>query len=133
MVPFSLSPAAMPSRSCRLLVLLLVLNACSDNAAIAHLATLKQALPLQIALTDAEATLRQQGVTFTRHSAAECEDLNRNAQVQSQLPPKGGPCLFGKKEGPHNWYGAHQDVILQLVFDSQGRMADGHFEVVDGY
>ena len=68
-----------------------------------------------MALADAEAALGQQGVTFSRRSAAECATLTRKAQVQSLRPPKDGPCVFGKWAGKANWYCAHQDVILQLV------------------
>lgn len=44
----------------------------------------------------AESALRQRGTTFSIRSPAECAELTRRSAMASQLPPRGGPCIFGK-------------------------------------
>lgn len=82
-------------------------------------------------LDDARKRLSAHGTTFSEKSAAECQALVERSPNVSQLPPEGGPCLFGKIPLSRSWYGGKSDVILQLVFGADGRLVDGHFEQID--
>ena len=62
--------------------------------------------------------------------AAECDELGRKSAMAAQLPARGGPCIFGKIPVGTDWLGGRTDVILQLVFTPDGRLADGNFEEV---
>ena len=113
---------------------LLLLAACGgpEQQALLRMKQLKQALPNGLPLPAAKQALQTNGVTFSEKTAVECENLGRQSRVQTQLPARGGPCLFGKWAAPKTWYGSHVDVILQLVFDGSGKLVDGNFETIDG-
>lgn len=84
-----------------------------------------------LGLAEAESLLTHHGITHSQRPAAECEALARESRLPAQLTPRGGPCLFGKLPGPRAWYGAHTDVILQLVFTPDLRLADANFEAIE--
>jgi len=113
---------------------LLLLTACSspEQQAQLRMEQLKQALPNGLPLPAAKQALQTNGVIFSEKTAVECENLGRQSRVQTQLPARGGPCLFGKWAAPKAWYGRHVDVILQLVFDTEGKLVDGNYETIDG-
>lgn len=95
-----------------------------------RVARLRAELPTGTSLEKAEALLRAQGATFSKRTAQECEALVRESRVPTQLQPKGGPCVFGKIHVSRSWYGQRSDIILQLVFDADGKLRDGSFEVI---
>lgn len=84
-----------------------------------------------ISLDDARKKLAAHGTTFSEKSATECQALVERSPNASQLPPQGGPCVFGKIPVSRSWFGGKSDVILQLVFGADGRLVDGHFEQID--
>ncbi|WP_374484417.1 hypothetical protein [Zoogloea sp.] len=84
-----------------------------------------------LSLDDARKKLAAHGTTFSEKTASECQTLVERSPNVSQLPPQGGPCLFGKIPLSRSWYGGKSDVILQLVFAADGRLVDGHFEQID--
>ncbi|MBS0348562.1 MAG: hypothetical protein JSR69_19115 [Proteobacteria bacterium] len=84
-----------------------------------------------IPLDDARKKLAAHGTTFSEKTAAECQALVERSPNVSQLPPQGGPCVFGKIPLTRSWFGGKSDVILQLVFGADGRLVDGHFEQID--
>lgn len=84
-----------------------------------------------LSLDDARKKLATHGTTFSEKTASECQALVERSPNVSQLPPQGGPCLFGKIPLSRSWYGGKSDVILQLVFAADGRLVDGHFEQID--
>lgn len=84
-----------------------------------------------MALDDARKRLTAHGTTFSERTTAECQALVERSPNVSQLPPQGGPCVFGKIPLSRSWYGGKSDVILQLVFGADGRLVDGHFEQID--
>ena len=63
-------------------------------------------------------------------SLTELRELAKRSAMASQLPPRGGPCIFGKIPVSTNWLGGRTDVILQLVFTPDGTLADGNFEEI---
>lgn len=82
-------------------------------------------------LDDARKRLAAHGTTFSEKTAAECRALVERSPNISQLPPQGGPCVFGKIPLSRSWFGGKSDVILQLVFSADGQLVDGHFEQID--
>lgn len=96
------------------------------------LAKLQGDLKPGTSLDQAEALLKGQGATYSKRAAQECETMVRESRVPTQLQPKGGPCVFGKLPVSRNWYGGHKDIILQLVFDQDGKLRDGSFEAIEG-
>lgn len=82
------------------------------------------------ALADAIQSLKARNATLSIHNRSECESLARASTMSSRLRPGGGPCIFGKIPVSRNWLGGHTDVILQLVFDPQDKLADGDFEEI---
>lgn len=84
-----------------------------------------------MSLDDARRRLTAHGTTFSEKSSTECQALVERSPNVSQLPPQGGPCVFGKIPLSRSWFGGKSDVILQLVFSADGRLADGHFEQID--
>ena len=91
---------------------------------------LRGALTPGVTLAAAEAKLRRHGTTYSIKSAAECDELGRRSAMAAALPARGGPCIFGKIPVGTDWLGGRTDVILQLVFTPDGRLADGNFEEV---
>ena len=81
-------------------------------------------------LADALRDLKAGNTRFSVHSRSECETLSRANTMHSRLRPAGGPCVFGKIPVSTNWLGGHTDVILQLVFDADDKLADGDFEEI---
>ena len=84
-----------------------------------------------LALPEALALLDRHGVTYSLRSSAECAAQARAGHVRLDLSPQGGPCVFGKQIGTRTWYGAHADLIVQLVFGADQHLFDGHFEAID--
>ena len=91
---------------------------------------LRGALTPGVPLAAAEAELQRHGTTYSIKSAAECDELGRRSAMAAALPARGGPCIFGKIPVGTDWLGGRTDVILQLVFTPDGRLADGNFEEV---
>ena len=91
---------------------------------------LRQALPPGLDIAAAEAELKRHATTYSIRTAAECDALGRKSAMAAQLPARGGPCIFGKIPVSTDWLGGRTDVILQLVFSPDGRLADGNFEEV---
>ncbi len=77
--------------------------------------------------------LRTHGTTLSVYSAVECQALLDRTPNIAQLPPRGGPCLFGKIPLSKTWYGAHTDVILQIIFDADGKLVDANFEELGSF
>jgi hypothetical protein len=84
-----------------------------------------------LSTTRAQELLTASKATFSVRSAAECNALVSEARTSVNLAPQGGPCIFGKIPVSQTWYGGHTDVILQLVFTPDGKMADGNFEAIE--
>lgn len=82
------------------------------------------------ALADAIQSLKARNATLSVHNRSECESLARTNTMTSRLRPGGGPCIFGKIPVSKNWLGGHTDVILQLVFNGEDKLADGDFEEI---
>ena len=91
---------------------------------------LRQALPPGLDIAAAEAELKRHPTTYSIKTAAECDELGRKSAMAAQLPARGGPCIFGKIPVGTDWLGGRTDVILQLVFTPDGRLADGNFEEI---
>ena len=91
---------------------------------------LRQALQPGVSLAAAEAELKRHNTTWSVKTAAECDALGRQSAMAAQLPARGGPCLFGKIPVGTDWLGGRTDVIVQLVFTPDGRLADGNFEEI---
>lgn len=119
-------------RSLAGLALLLAGTACTP-APSPLLPTLKAEFRPGLALTDAVRLLDTHGTTHSEKSAAECQALLDRSPNSAQLPPRGGPCIFGKIPLSKSWYGLHTDLILQLVFTPDGRLADGQFEEISTF
>ncbi|WP_153159779.1 hypothetical protein [Zoogloea sp. 1C4] len=81
-------------------------------------------------LADAIQSLKARNATLSVHNRSECESLARANTMSSRLRPGGGPCIFGKIPVSKNWLGGHTDVILQLVFNAEDKLADGDFEEI---
>ncbi len=96
-------------------------------------AELKAELGVGMPVAEASKRLRAHGTTLSVYSAAECQALLDRSPNISQLPPRGGPCIFGKIPLSKTWYGAHTDVILQIVFDASGKLVDGNFEELGSF
>ena len=79
----------------------------------------------------AEAALHARGTTYSVRNPAECAELANRSAMTAQLQPRGGICIFGKIPLSKNWLGGSTDVILQLVFTSDGKLADGNFEEIE--
>lgn len=111
--------------------LMVLLAGCSSTEAEQQaLSRLNAGLTPGIALEKAEDLLRAEGASFSRRTAQECDALVKDARVPTQLKPRGGPCIFGKLPVSRTWYGARDDIILQLVFDAEGKLRDGSFEAI---
>lgn len=107
------------------------LTACSSNDEEQRLiARLHDDFHPGVSLAQAESLLKTQGASFSVRTAQECDALVKEARVPTQLQPKGGVCIFGKLPVSHSWYGARSDIILQLVFDAEGKLRDGSFEAI---
>lgn len=123
----------MMNRYFRFSLLLVVagLAACSSNDEEQRLiARLHADLQPGVSLAQAESLLKSQGASFSERTAQECDALVKEARVPTQLQPKGGACVFGKLPVSRNWYGGRSDIILQLVFDAEGKLRDGSFEAI---
>ena len=119
------------SRAGRCLALgALLLAACSPAPQVDS-AVLEAEFQPGVDLDQALARLDQHHFTYTLRSPGECAALASEGRVRSQLEPRGGPCVFGKLPGPQNWHGGHSDVIVQLVFGSDCKLSDGHFETLE--
>lgn len=81
-------------------------------------------------LEEARRRLIAHGTTFSLKSDTECTALVERSPNVSQLRPRGGACIFGKIPLSRTWFGGHTDVILQLVFSADGKLADGQFEEI---
>lgn len=107
----------------------LLITACSDapSPLVPELRNqYKSGYPLDKAIDD----LKARNTTFAVHDKGECETLARAQTMSIQLRPQGGPCIFGKIPVSKNWLGGHTDVILQLVFDREGKLVDGDIEEI---
>jgi hypothetical protein len=91
---------------------------------------LRQALQPGLTIAAAEAELKRHAATWSIKSAAECDEIGRKSAMAAQLPARGGPCIFGKIPVGTDWLGGRTDVIVQLVFTPDGRLADGNFEEI---
>ena len=91
---------------------------------------LRQALQPGLTIAAAEAELKRHATTYSIKTATECDELGRKSAMAAQLPARGGPCIFGKIPVGTDWLGGRTDVILQLVFTPDGRLADGNFEEI---
>lgn len=96
-------------------------------------AELKAELGVGMPVAEASERLRAHGTTLSVYTAAECQALLDRSPNISQLPPRGGPCIFGKIPLSKTWYGAHTDVILQIVFGADGKLIDGNFEELGSF
>jgi len=107
--------------------------ACSsaDDKGKMLMAQLKAELPPGVSLTQTLSILKSRNVTFSQKTIRECDALVKQARVQTQLTTKGGPCIFGKAQIDRSWYGAHTDLILQLVFNTDEVLMDGNYEILD--
>lgn len=134
-------PNLFPTKKIRCLMIVggitlpvLLLSACGQDQALQMLMErLKRDLQPKLELARARSLLDQQGITYSVRPAAECDALARESRLPTQIAAKGGPCVFGKAPGHRNWYGAHTDVIFQLVFSADEHLADGHFEAIEAY
>lgn len=122
------------NRSFRLSFLLCVfatLAACSStDEEQRRIARLHADLQPGVSLAQAESLLKSQGASFSERTAQECDALVKEARVPTQLQPKGGACVFGKLPVSRSWYGGRSDIIVQLVFDAEGKLRDGSFEAI---
>ena len=91
---------------------------------------LRQALQPGLTIAAAEAELKRHATTYSIKTATECDEIGRKSAMAAQLPARGGPCIFGKIPVGTDWLGGRTDVILQLVFTPDGRLADGNFEEI---
>jgi len=109
------------------------ITACSsaDDKGKQLMAQLKTDLPPGVSLPQALNILQSRNVTFSQKTLRECDALVKQARVQTQLTTKGGPCVFGKAQVDRSWYGAHTDLILQLVFNADEVLMDGNYEILD--
>lgn len=127
----------MPSRTtllCRLLGSLTLLSLAACAPAPSPLpATLKAEFGVGMPVAEAGDRLRTHGTTLSVYSAVECQALLDRTPNIAQLPPRGGPCLFGKIPLSKTWYGAHTDVILQIIFDADGKLVDANFEELGSF
>lgn len=111
---------------------LLSVNACAPAPSPLP-AELKAELGLGMPVAEASERLRAHGTTLSVYSATECQALLDRSPNIAQLPPRGGPCIFGKIPLSKTWYGGHTDVILQIVFDADGRLADANIEELGSF
>jgi hypothetical protein len=107
--------------------------ACGGGDAAPLLAQLHKDFQPGLPLGPAQDLLHVRGATLSTRTAGECEALVKEARVATQLAPRGGPCVFGKIPVAQGWFGAHTDVILQLVFGPDGKLVDASFESIDSY
>jgi hypothetical protein len=124
----------MPLRHVLAPLLLILACACAlagDSKAL--IAELRQEFQPGLPLARAQELLKARNTTFSVRSATECEALVKEARTAVNLAPRGGPCIFGKIPVSRTWYGARSDVILQLVFTADGKMADGNFEGIESF
>ena len=91
---------------------------------------LRQVMQPGLSVAAAEAELRRHATTYSIKTAAECDEIGRKSAMAAQLPARGGPCIFGKIPVGTDWLGGRTDVIVQLVFTPDGRLADGNFEEI---
>ena len=91
---------------------------------------LREALKPGLSVAAAEAELKRHNTPWSVKTAAECDEIGRKSAMAAQLPARGGPCIFGKIPVGTDWLGGRTDVILQLVFTPDGRLADGNFEEI---
>lgn len=110
-------------------VLTALLAGCSDAPSSA-LPELREVFKPGYSLDDSMQTLKNRKATLSVYSAAECESLFRASSMPAQLRPAGGPCVLAKIPISNNILGGHTDVIVQLVFDRQDKLADGNFEEI---
>ena len=80
--------------------------------------------------TEAQQILLDHGATLSVSNAKHCEQQVRQSATATQLPPHGGPCIFGKIPISKNWLGGRTDLILQLVFDPENKLVDANFEEI---
>ncbi|MDD5249573.1 MAG: hypothetical protein PHY45_11340 [Rhodocyclaceae bacterium] len=111
----------------------LVLAACGGGEATPLLAQLNKDFQPGLTVGQAQDLLKTRGAASSLRSAAECEALVKEARVPTQISPRGGPCVFGKIPVARGWFGAHTDVILQLVFGADGKLVDASFEEIASY
>jgi hypothetical protein len=120
---------------CRLLASLALLSsvaACAPAPSTLP-AELKAEMGVGMSIDEVGARLRAHGTTLSVHSATECQALLDRSPNIAQLPPRGGPCLFGKIPLSKTWYGGHTDVILQIVFDASSKLVDANFEELGSF
>lgn len=122
-------PAQRLPTAAALVLTTLILTACEAPPS-TLVPELRQQFQPGLTQAAAETALRARGTTFSIRSPAECAELANRSAMASQLPPRGGPCIFGKIPVSTNWLGGHTDVILQLVFTPDGTLADGNFEEI---
>jgi hypothetical protein len=118
----------MPARSIPILFLsaLLLAGCAPEPSPLA--AQLRQEFQPGLSLAEASEHLLAHGAVFTLSSATQCKTQMAHSALAAELSPRGGPCIFGKIAVTRNWLGGRSDVILQLVFSSEGTLADGNFE-----
>lgn len=120
--------------ACLASLALLFAGACSSgNESATLVAQLHRDFQPGLAIAQAQELLKARNATFSVRSAGECETLVKEARTAVNLTPRGGPCIFGKIPVSRTWYGARSDVILQLVFTADGKMADGNFEAIETF
>jgi len=115
------------------LLLALVCTPVLAGDAKALIAELRKDFQPGLTMTRAQELLKARNTTFSVRSPTECEALVKEARTAVNLTPRGGPCIFGKIPVSRTWYGARSDVILQLVFTADGKMADGNFEGIETF
>ena len=112
-----------------LLLACAALTACSADPS-PLVPQLREALKPGLSVAAAEAELKRHNTTWSVKTATECDEIGRKSAMAAQLPARGGPCIFGKIPVGTDWLGGRTDVILQLVFTPDGRLADGNFEEI---
>ncbi|MGE5469077.1 MAG: hypothetical protein ACM3Y9_16775 [Ignavibacteria bacterium] len=118
-----------------ILLALLALAGCggtNDGAAPLLLELQKEFQP-GLGLVQTQAALQARGATTTTRSAENCAALVGQARVQTQLQPRGGPCIFGKLPGRRDRLGWHTDIIMQMVFGTDDKLADASFEAIESW
>lgn len=112
-----------------------LLAACGagTDAAAPLLDELRRELQPGIGLLQAQAALQARGATTSTRAGAECAALVEASRTSTGLRPRGGPCVFGKIPVAQGRFGMHTDVIVQLVFAADGRLADASFEALESW
>lgn len=81
-------------------------------------------------LAEVSVRLKARNTTYSVKDPAACQAWMEKNGNRSQLAPRGGSCLFGKIPIDRSVLGTRRDVILQVVFDPDEKLADGHFEEI---